>query len=127
MAVMVFSPPQARSIRHPSPQRLVRVSGTSSPYQGNEDIFHGATGLQITPIVYAKHSSQDRLPGPNFSAQLLTLGLNHGVDGLVQKAHDQLDYQGAEPHSAQKKASRHYEHAQDYFIRDRLHMVERQL
>ena len=88
--------------------------------------MQGAVGLEITPIYRVDNRQSDRLPGLSFSAQLLELGLKHNVEGLIQKAQEQLSYQGASPHSAQKNAAHHYERAQDNFARDTLHMVERQ-
>ncbi|MBY0429151.1 MAG: hypothetical protein K2Q32_08025 [Alphaproteobacteria bacterium] len=127
MAISVFPTYQTRLMRERIPGKLVRLSGTNSPYA--VELQHDAAtpiGVQITPIFRSDNPASERLPGPSFSAQLLELGLKHNVDGLIQKANEQLTYQGAEPHSAQKNAARHYERAQDNFARDSLHMVERQ-
>ncbi|MDX1921949.1 MAG: hypothetical protein SFW65_02325 [Alphaproteobacteria bacterium] len=85
----------------------------------------GAVGLEITPIYPASSRLGDGLPHPSFSAQLLELGLKHQVEGLIQKANEQLSYHGALPSSAQSVAARHYERAQDNFAAGEVHMIER--
>jgi hypothetical protein len=92
---------------------------------GGSIMAEDAIGIRVTPIYRNRTSSRDTLPGLSFSAQLLELGLKHNVEGLIQKAHDQLSYQGAPPLSAQSVATHNYERAQDNFARDSLHMVER--
>ncbi len=119
------TPTQTQRMRARLP---VRLSGAASPYvaETNAGVLDGAIGLQITPIYSVEQPQHKRLPAPSFSAQLLELGLKHNVEGLIQKAAEQLSYHGAEPHSLQKNAARNYERAQDNFARDTLHMVERQ-
>ena len=111
-------------------ERITRLSRSHSPYVVQQtDEFSAiegdVVGLQITPIYRTGFHGQNVLPGMSFSAQLLELGLKHNVEGLVQKAHEQLSYDSTSVLSAQHKATQHYEQAQDNFSRDSLHMVER--
>ncbi len=89
------------------------------------NIAEGAVGLQITPIYPASYGLGDSLPHPSFSAQLLELGLKHNVDGLIQKASEQLSYDGAYQPSAQHSATRQYERVQDNFAAGDIHIIER--
>ncbi len=131
MAITVFptthSRDTARQTNGRPPERLVRLSRSPSPYhiQSRDDAGHDPLGLYIAPVYQSDASYGLRMPGPSFSAQLLELGLKHNVDGLIQKAHEQLSYQGAQARSPQQSAAASYERAQDNFARDSLHMIER--
>lgn len=128
MAISVFPTIQTRQMRDRVQGKFVRLSQNNLPTQDDagQHVKNNLVGVEIRPVYYLNDQLSSRLPAPSFSAQLLELGLKHNVDGLIQKAHEQLSYQGAKPHSAQKNAARHYERAQDNFARDSLHMVERQ-
>jgi hypothetical protein len=112
--------------------RIARRSGSPSPYappyiaeQDELSFDQNTIALRITPIYPAHLQHRDQLPRLSFSAQLLELGLKHNVDGLIQKAHEQLGYAGAEQSSPQHKATHNYERAQDNFARNHLNLVER--
>lgn len=127
MALTVFPTIHPRQTNGRLPERLVRVSRAASPYtiEPNDGTGTQQLGLYIAPAHLTDGRDAGRLPSLSFSAQLLELGLKHNVDGLIQKAHEQLSYQGASPRSPQQTAAYSYERAQDNFARDSLHMVER--
>lgn len=95
-------------LRRPSHAEAVTAESAAAPLPVRE----------VAPVSAPRRARN--YPARSFAAQLLELGLNHGIEALVRKADD-----AANDHVRVDDALRLYEQAQDDFIDERAAMFLR--
>lgn len=120
------APPLRPIATRPAREKIKRISHAGSVYaqsEGADGVVGAATAAyRITPVFAVDTPRRDPMPPRSFSAQLLELGLKHGLEDLVRKAGDDASRANVVATGTQvDRASQFYDHAQSGFTDD-LHL-----